>query len=424
VTAQGPEPRPEDPNAQPSQHVRHAQHGLQGPHDPHLATPAGKPRARALGLRFRGRPGTWNAITDVPDLEVGYRTLIQGHSVRTGVTAIHPRGKGNPGDPVAAGFHSQNGNGEMTGVSWIEESGTCEGPIAITNTHAVGIAHAGIIAWMNQYHPELTDVWLLPVAAETWDGYLNDINGHHVTEDIVITALQGAAHSQPDEGSVGGGTGMNCYQFKAGSGTASRLVDYANTSYTVGVFVQANFGKRYELMLTGIYLGEEFAADNPMSDAFNHAPAGAGSVIAVVATDAPLFPSQCKALARRVTSGLARTGASGSHFSGDLFLAFSTANPGGFTPSEPSEPAEPPTKPAEPGEPRPRSAPARADRYDRLTFIPWGYLDPFFEAVVQATEEAVANSLVANEEMVGRGGHRSPALPRDRLAEIVAARNA
>ena len=424
MTAQGPEPRPEDPNAQPSQHVQHAQHGLQGQHDPHLATPAGKPRARALGLRFRGRPGTWNAITDVPGLEVGYRTLIQGDSVRTGVTAIHPRGKGNPGDPVAAGFHSQNGNGEMTGVSWIEESGTCQGPIAITNTHAVGIAHAGIIAWLNQYHPELTDVWLLPVAAETWDGYLNDINGHHVTEDIVITALEGATHSQPDEGSVGGGTGMNCYQFKGGSGTASRLVDYANTSYTVGVFVQANFGKRYELMLTGIYLGEEFAADNPMSDTFNQAPAGAGSVIAVVATDAPLFPSQCKALARRVTSGLARTGASGSHFSGDLFLAFSTANPGAFTPSEPAAPAapaEPPTNPAEPGQ---RTAPAQATRYDTLTFIPWGYLDPFFEAVVQATEEAVANSLVANEEMAGRGGHRSPALPRDRLAEIVAARNA
>ena len=420
MTAQGPQPRPEDPNAQ---HSQHAQHSLQGQHDPHLVTPTGKPRARALGLRFRGRPGTWNAITDGPGLEVGYRTLIQGDSVRTGVTAIHPRGKGNPGDPVAAGFHSQNGNGEMTGVSWIDESGTCEGPIAITNTHAVGIAHAGIIAWMNRYHPEFPDVWLLPVAAETWDGYLNDINGHHVTEDIVITALEGATHSQPDEGSVGGGTGMNCYQFKGGSGTASRLVDYANTSYTVGVFVQANFGKRYELMLTGIYLGEEFAADNPMSDTSNRAPAGAGSVIAVVATDAPLFPSQCKALARRVTSGLARTGASGSHFSGDLFLAFSTANPGGFTPSEPSKSSEPsePTRPSEPGEPGPRTAPAQATQYDRLTFIPWGYLDPFFEAVVQATEEAVANSLVANEEMVGRDGHRSPALPRDRLAEIVAA---
>jgi L-aminopeptidase/D-esterase-like protein len=301
---------------------------------------------------------------------------------------------------VAAGFHSQNGNGEMTGVSWIEESGTCQGPIAITNTHAVGVAHAGIIAWMNRYHPELTDVWLLPVAAETWDGYLNDINGHHVTEDTVISALQAATNDQPDEGSVGGGTGMNSYQYKAGSGTASRLVRYARTTYTVGVFVQANFGRRDELTITGVYLGDYLADDNPMRDAFK-APAGAGSIIAIVATDAPLFPSQCKALARRVTLGLARTGTSGSHFSGDLFLAFSTANPGGFTIGSPaSKDSDPRT-------------------YDQLTFIPWGYLDPFCEAVVQATEEAVLNSLIANEDMTGRDGHRSPALPRERLAEII-----
>jgi D-aminopeptidase len=384
--------------------------GPEASNDPHLRTPTRKPRARSLGLRFRGTPGTHNAITDVPGIEVGYQTLIEGDNVRTGVTAIHPRGKGNPGDPVAAGFHSQNGNGEMTGVSWIEESGTCQGPIAITNTHAVGIAHAGIIAWMNRHHPELTDVWLLPVAAETWDGYLNDINGHHVTEETVIAALEAAQRGQPDEGSVGGGTGMNCYQFKAGSGTASRLVDYANTTYTVGVFVQANFGRRDELMIDGIYLGEEFADDNPMREAFK-APAGAGSIIAVVATDAPLFPSQCKAFARRVTSGLARTGTSGSHFSGDLFLALSTANPGAFTPGDPGDRGDP-------------SAATDARPYDQLTFIPWGNLDPFYEAVVQATEEAVINSLVANEEMTGRDGHRSPALPRERLAALVAARDA
>jgi D-aminopeptidase len=375
--------------------------------DPHLATPTGKPRARSLGLTFRGTPGPWNAITDVPGVEVGYQTLIERDSVRTGVTAIHPRGKENPGDPVAAGFHSQNGNGEMTGVSWIEESGTFEGPVAITNTHAVGIAHAGIISWMNRYHPEFTEVWLLPVAAETWDGYLNDINGHHVTEETVVAALEAARHEQPDEGSVGGGTGMNCYQYKAGSGTASRQIDYAGTTYTVGVFVQANFGHRDELTVTGIYLGEEFAGDNPMRDTSNAASIqGAGSVIAVVATDAPLFPSQCKAFARRVTSGLARTGTSGSHFSGDLFLAFSTANPGAFT-SEASGPGA-----------------LAANAYDQLTFIPWPHIDPFFEAVVQATEEAVINSLIANEDMTGRDGHRSPALPRDRLAEIVAARDA
>jgi L-aminopeptidase/D-esterase-like protein len=252
-------------------------------------------------------------------------------------------------------------------------------------------------------HADLTDVWLLPVAAETWDGYLNDINGHHVNEEHVVQALRGATREQPDEGSVGGGTGMNCYQFKGGSGTASRLVSYAGTTYTVGVFLQANFGRRNELTLNGIDLGEELADDNPMSD-FYAAPQGAGSVIAVVATDAPLLPNQCKALARRVTKGLARTGTSGSHSSGDIFLAFSTANPGGFA-----------------GDDSPGGN--RDAGYNTLTFVPWGQIDPFFEAVVQATEEAVANALIANEDMTGRDGHRSPALPRQRLTEILASKN-
>ena len=363
----------------------------------HLATPAGQPRARALGLLFAGRPGRWNAITDVPGVEVGYVTLIEGDRVRTGVTAIHPRGPAGTGDPVAAGFHSQNGNGEMTGVSWINESGTFTGPVAITNTHAVGVAHAGIVAWTIAHHPEVAEMWLLPVAAETWDGYLNDINGHHVTEDTVIAALDATSAGPVEEGSVGGGTGMNCYQFKGGSGTASRLVPFAAREYTVGVFVQANFGRRPELVLAGIPLGEDLAADNPMADYAAQsqaaAPPGAGSVIALVATDAPLFPHQCQAVARRVTSGLARTGTSGSHFSGDLFLAFSTANPGAFAPD--------------------RAALSRID------FIGWEHLDPFFEAVVQATEEAVVNALVANEDMTGRDGHRTPALPRDRVVEIL-----
>ncbi|TVZ02937.1 S58 family peptidase [Trebonia kvetii] len=369
--------------------------------DPHLNTPTGKPRARSVGLKHRGIPGPHNAITDVPGVEVGYQTLIEGENVRTGVTAIHPRGKANPGDPVAAGYFSLNGNGELTGVSWIEESGTCQGPVTITNTHAVGIAHAGVVAWMNQDHPELTDVWLLPMAGETWDGYLNDINGHHVNEEHVIQALRGATSDQPDEGSVGGGTGMNCYQFKGGNGTASRRVGYADTIYTVGVFLQANFGRRDELTLTGVYLGEELKGDNPMSETRASPPPGGGSVIAVVATDAPLFPHQCKALARRVSLGLARTGTSSSHFSGDIFLAISTANPGAFTDSD--------------------LARLRPGGYNQLTFIPWGNLDPFYEAVVQATEEAVANALIANEDMTGRDGHRTPALPRRRLAEILAA---
>jgi D-aminopeptidase len=200
----------------------------------HRATPAGKPRARALGLPFAGRPGRWNAVTDVPGVEVGYVTLIAGDQVRTGVTALHPRGQAAADDPVAAGFHAQNGNGEMTGVSWINESGTFAGPVALTNTHAVGPAHAGIIAWTVRHHPWLAEGWLLPVAAETWDGYLNDINGHHVTEDTAVAALEAARSGPVEEGSVGGGTGMNCYQFKGGSGTASRLVPFAGAQYTVG----------------------------------------------------------------------------------------------------------------------------------------------------------------------------------------------
>jgi D-aminopeptidase len=364
------------------------------------AAPAGgPPRARDLGIPFDGTTGRWNAITDVPGVEVGYRTLIAGDSVRTGVTAIHPRGRAGTGDPVAAGFFSQNGNGEMTGISWIEESGTFSGPIGITNTHAVGVVHAAIVAWVIAEHPELAEAWLLPVSAETWDGYLNDINGLHVTSADGLAALQSAGSGPLAEGSVGGGTGMNCYQFKAGSGTSSRLVEYAGTSYTVGVFVQANFGSRHELRLAGLPLGELLAADNPMAD-YRAAPAGAGSVIAVVGTDAPLLPHQCKALARRVTLGLARTGTSGSHFSGDLFLAFSAGNPGGFTPGDGARGG------------------AELAGYDELRFVPWGGMDRFYRAVVQATEESVANALVAGEEMTGRDGHRSPGLPRAQVAEL------
>jgi len=298
---------------------------------------------------------------------------------------------------VAAGFFSLNGNGEMTGVSWIGESGTFSLPVAITNTHAVGIAHAGIVAWTGKHHPELGDEWSLPVAAETWDGYLNDANGHHITEATVIGALEAARGGPVEEGSVGGGTGMICYEFKGGNGTASRLVDYRGTSYAVAVFVQANFGARPELTLAGVPLGRLLAEDNPVGSDTT-APPGAGSVIGIVATDAPLLPHQCTALARRVTHGIARTGTISSHFSGDLFLAFSTANPGGFSSYHP-----------EPGTGR---------DYDELRFIPWAQMNPFFAAVVEATEEAVANALVANEEMTGRDGHRTPALPRDRVAAL------
>ncbi|HLK42805.1 MAG TPA: P1 family peptidase, partial [Thermoleophilia bacterium] len=315
--------------------------------------------------------------------------------------AIHPRGAANPGDPCAAGFHSLNGNGEMTGVSWIAESGTTAGPIAITNTHAVGVAHAGIVRWTVERHPHLAEAWLLPVAAETWDGYLNDINGGHVTEAVTVAALEAAAGGPIEEGSVGGGTGMCCYEFKGGTGSASRLVEYGSDTHTVGVLVQANFGSRSELSIAGVALGEALSADNPMEQHF--APPGAGSVIAIVATDAPLLPDQCRALARRVPLGLARTGTSGSHFSGDLFLAVSTANPGAFSSG------------------REALAGGVPGAYNDLRFVPWGFVDPLFQAVVQATEEAVLNALVANAEMVGIDGHRVPALPRERVAGLVAA---
>ena len=366
-------------------------------HQPHLATPAGLPRARALGIPFDGVPGAWNAITDVPGVEAGYTTLIDGTDVRTGVTAIHPRGAANPGDPCAAGYHSQNGNGEMTGVSWIHESGYTSGPVCITNTHAVGVAHAGIVAWTVKHHLPIAEAWLLPVAGETWDGYLNDINGHHVIEGSAVAALEGAVHGPIDEGSVGGGTGMNCYEFKGGSGTASRLVEYGGTSYTVGVFLQCNFGARDELVIAGVPLGGILADDNPMREAFS-APPGSGSCIALVLTDAPLLPNQCQAMARRVTIGLGRTGTAGSHFSGDLFLAQSVGNPGAITP-----------------EFRTLLDPGIAGSYDALKFIPWGFMDAFYAAVVQATEEAVVNALVANREVVGFRGHRTPALPRERV---------
>src|SRR4051794_645217 len=342
-------------------------------HDAHLRTPAGRQRARGLGIPFDGIPGTCNAITDVPGVEVGYATLIRGEGplvvgagpVRTGVTAIHPRGRADPGTPCAAGFSSLNGNGEMTGTVWIEEAGALSLPVTITNTHAVGIAQEATIAWTTERHPELTSVWALPVAAETWDGYLNDINGRHVTSESVFAALDGARAGALEEGSVGGGTGMNCYRFKGGSGTASRRVAHGADAYTVGVFAQANFGAREELVIAGVPVGRDLLDDDPMADPAWLAPPGAGSVIVVVATDAPLLPGQCKALTRRVPLGLARTGTTGSHFSGDIFLAFSTANHGELATGRNGAGAE----------------------YGSLRFVPWTRTDPFFAAVVHATEE-------------------------------------
>ncbi|HKP41258.1 P1 family peptidase [Mycobacterium sp.] len=370
-------------------------------------TADGRPRARGLGLALPGQPGPLNAITDVGGVEVGVTTLIDGASVRTGVTAILPRGRSGVGQPCAAGWSSLNGNGEMTGTTWIDEAGSVNLPIALSNTHAIGACHTGVIGWVNRVNPLLARQWLLPVCAETWDGYLNDINGGHVRPEHVEAALDAAATGPVTEGSVGGGTGMNCYEYKGGNGTSSRLVRYGGQMFTVATFVQANFGSRAELTVTGRHVGPELLDDNPpASDWFEvdlgiRPPAGAGSVIAVVATDAPLLPGQCKALARRVPLGLARTGTAGSHFSGDIFLAFSTADVPGLASTFPV-------------------GPVGDDEFGTLTFVPWGRMDALYTAVVQSVEEAVLNALVVNDDMIGRDGHRSPRLPHERLLALIA----
>lgn len=362
-------------------------------------------RARDLGIPLEGTPGQWNALTDVPGIELGYTTLIEGAPgadsvARTGVTAILPRGRAGAGIPVAAGTYSLNGNGELTGRSWIDEAGMFTTPIGLTNSHSVGAVHRGVDLWMDEHHPEASVQWMLPVVGETWDGYLNQINGDHVTSDHARAALDAAASGPVAEGNVGGGTGMNCYGFKGGSGTASRIVAYGDREYTVGVFLQANFGSRAEFTVAGRRLGPDSAAPSPIetSEWFERegerarAVPGAGSVIVIVATDAPLLPGQCAALARRVPLGLARSGTTGSHFSGDIFLAFSTANEGALL--------------SQMGDRR---------ELDSLSFIPWGRIDAFYTAVVQAVDEAVLNALVGAEDLAGREDHVSYALPHDEV---------
>jgi L-aminopeptidase/D-esterase-like protein len=372
--------------------------------------PVPEPRARDLGIPLDGTPGEWNAITDVPGLEVGYVTLADG-PVQTGVTAILPRGRDGVGVPCAAGTFSFNGNGEMTGTAWIAEAGGFATPVALTNTHALGSVHRGVVEWTLARDagvavpaaapPTPTAQWVLPVVSETWDGYLNDVDGDHVTPAHAVAALDAASSGPVAEGAVGGGTGMCCYEYKGGSGTSSRRVPYAGATYTVGAFVQANFGDRRELVVAGRPVGRELLDDNPMASLDWLAPAGAGSVVVLVATDAPLLPGQCTALARRAMLGVGRTGTSGSHFSGDLVLAFSTANPGALTSAFPLAEA------------------TEAD-YETLRFVPWGRVDPFYEAVVQSVEEAVLNALCAGRETVGRDGRRVPGLPLDRLRELLA----
>jgi D-aminopeptidase len=357
-------------------------------------------RARDLRIPFEGTPGKLNSITDVPGVEVGYTTLISGEGklevgrgpVRTGVTAILPRGDASLNDPVYAGFFSFNGNGEMTGTAWVDESGFLEGPIVITNTHSVGVARDAVIAWRVKHGaPDQTGYWWsLPVVAETWDGWLNDVNGFHVKPEDVWHALDTAHSGAIEEGSVGGGTGMICYEFKGGNGTSSRKIDIrvskdaSPQSFIVGVFLQANFGRRPQLTIAGVPVGKEIPGEVYKQES--------GSCIAVVATDAPLLPNQLKRLARRVSLGLGRTGTILESVSGDLFIAFSTANPNVANP-------------------------------DRVTHdvqtIPNDLMDPLFAGVVQATEEAVVNALVDNHSMTGPDNHHVDALPHDRLRELL-----
>lgn len=364
--------------------------------DNHQRTPSGKPRARAFSISFEGEPGPLNAITDVPGVSVGYVTLISGDGaqrvghgpVRTGVTAILPRPVQDLATPVYAGLFSANGNGEMTGSHLIEELGAFNFPITITNTHSCGLTRDATLSWLTRALPHAIDSgWGLPVAAETYDGFLNDINGHHVTTKHVAQALDTATTGAIDEGSVGGGTGMICYQFKAGSGTASRTVSSLGENYTVGVFVQANFGKRRNLTIRGRRVGAELAEPAIVEGTPR---AEKGSIIVVVATDAPFLPHQLKRLARRVPLGIAWTGGLGYNSSGDIFVAFSTANP--------------------------EATRAEAGKLASAEFIPDFDIDPFFDAVVNATEEAILNSMVANEDMTGRDGNFVPALPKEWLA--------
>jgi L-aminopeptidase/D-esterase-like protein len=369
-----------------------------------LADP--RPRARDLGIPFDGTPGALDAITDVAGIEVGFATLVRGGAgdphggaqVRTGVTAILPRGRAAT-EPVFAGFYSQNGNGEMTGTHWIRESGFLDGPVMITNTHSVGVVRDAVIAWQlkHGFVPKTSSVgdswWSMPVVAETYDGPpLNDVNGFHVRPEHAFAALDEARAGPVREGNVGGGTGMHCYEFKGGTGTASRRVTTPAGVYTVGVLVQCNCGRREQLTVRGVPVGREIPISQPL-----HAAAGApgvdvemGSIIIIVATDAPLLPGQLERLARRATMGLARTGSSSGNYSGDIFLAFSTANTG-----------------------------ATAKPLATVTMFSNDLISPLFEATAQATEEAILNALVGAESMTGTDGSVAEALPHARLRAVM-----
>ncbi|AWC23103.1 L-aminopeptidase/D-esterase [Aminobacter sp. MSH1] len=362
------------------------------------APAAAKDRARDLGIPFVGTPGPNNAITDVAGVTVGYSTIIEGSGkievgkgpVRTGVTAILPRGK--KFGPSFAGWYTLNGNGEMTGTTWIDESGFLEGPVMITNTHSVGVVRDAVISWEAENDlvgPHFRDLyWRLPVVAETWDGILNDINGMHVKKEHVYAALDGAKSGPIDEGNVGGGTGMNLFNFKGGTGTASRKLTAEEGGYTVGVLVQGNFGSRADLTIAGAPVGKEIV--DLLPDVSWKRGEG-GSIIVVVATDAPLLPHQLKRIARRIPLGLAKTGGYGGNGSGDIFIAFSTANPEAFN----------------------------QETNTKVEMVSNDKIGPLFHATVDGTEEAIINAMVAAETMKGRDDNVSFAIPHDRLKEAL-----
>jgi D-aminopeptidase len=356
------------------------------------------PRARDLGVPFEGTPGSLNAITDVAGVTVGHETLIEdladGRKVRTGVTAILPRGKADLKTPAFAGWFSQNGNGEMTGTTWLEESGLLDGPVMITNTHSVGVVRDAVIAWrVRQGNPDRYGYfWSLPVVAETWDGHLNDVNGFHVKPEHAERALDSAKGGPVAEGNVGGGTGMICHEFKCGIGTSSRRVSIDGRDFAVGVLVQANYGLRETLRIAGVPVGQHLREHRAYQDQRPKRNVGdTGSIIIVVATDAPLLPHQLKRVAKRATMGLARMGSYAGDGSGDIFVAFSTAN-----------------------------AEALGNgAFPTATFMENGKLDAIFEATVQATEESIVNALVAAKDMDGVDGHYAKALPHAELKKLL-----
>lgn len=353
-------------------------------------------RARDLGIPFEGTTGPLNAITDVAGVTVGHETIKRNlagdRAVRTGVTAILPRGRDTMSTMVFAGWSTLNGNGEMTGTTWIEESGFLEGPVMITNTHSVGAVHEGVIQWrVAQGGADATGYyWSLPVVAETWDGHLNDINGFHVRAEHAGAALDHAQSGPVAEGSVGGGTGMICFEFKCGIGTSSRLVQVNETGYTLGVLVQANFGRRGDLRVAGIAVGERLPGD-PVYSNTGYNEEMLSSIIVVIATDAPLLPHQLKRLARRAPLGLGVAGSTAHNGSGDIFIAFSTAN-------------------AEAG---------RGNLDAIIRSVPNDDLDGLFAATKQATEEAIMNALVAGRDMTGNQGHTVPGIDREALQNIL-----